>query len=266
MREGERLAVIGFGAIGAALTNSLNRHPNGPFVGAILSRRQPQIDVIPTPRHFQSLDSLVDWRPNLVVECAGHSAVKEYLPSLLEAGVDVILSSVGALVDEAEVEKLTVAADRGDANLFVVSGAIGGIDALRAASYGGLDEVIYVGRKPSKAWVGTPAAKLVNLDKLKIPTIVYEGTAREAAALYPRNANVTAIVALAGVGFDKTRVRLVADPTIQTNVHELKASGKFGHFCIHMENAALPDNPRSSGLAALSIEHAVRNHYRHLKI
>ena len=266
MRDRDRVAVIGFGAIGTALTKALNRDRNAPSVGAVLHRRAPQADAFPNPHHFQSLADLMDWHPSLVVECAGHAAVREYLPSLLEAGIDVILASVGALADTIVAEKLAAAAEKGNAQLIAVSGAIGGIDALRAASLAGLDEVTYVGRKPSRAWADTPAAEQVNLETLAKPMVVFEGTAREAARLYPRNANVTATVALAGLGFDKTRVRLVADPAIQLNIHELDASGMFGRFSIRVENAALPDNPRSSNLAALSIEHAVRNHFRHLKI
>jgi len=261
----DRVAAIGCGAIGMALIEALNRDPGAPSVGALLYRRV-QRNTFPDLQHFQSLAGLLAWRPSLAVECAGHAAVGEYLPPLLEAGIDVILASVGALADAAVAEKLAAAAEKGNARLVVVSGAIGGIDALRAARHAGLDQVTYVGRKPPKAWAGTPAAQSVDLEALTEATTVFEGTAREAARLYPRNANVTATVAFAGLGLDRTQVHLIADPATALNIHELDAAGAFGRLNLRLENAALPGNPRSSHLASLSLEHAVREHFRHIKI
>jgi aspartate dehydrogenase len=124
---------------------------------------------------------------------------------------------------------------------------------MQAAKTGGLDEVTYIGRKPPKGWKGSPAEEKLDLETLAAETTHFKGTAREAALAYPKNANVAAAVALAGAGFEDTHVKLIADPGITANVHEVYARGAFGTFSFHIEGHALPDNPRSSALAAMSV-------------
>ena len=104
---------------------------------------------------------------------------------------------------------------------------------------------------------GSPAEDRLDLDTLDQAATHFEGSARQAATLYPKNANVAAAVALAGAGFEATKVRLIADPGVAANIHEVKASGAFGSFTFHIEGRALPDNPRSSALAAMSVVAAI---------
>ncbi len=124
----------------------------------------------------------------------------------------------------------------------------------------------YVGRKPPAAWKDTPAETLLDLARLDRPATFYEGSAASAARDYPKNTNVTAAVALAGIGFDRTSVRLIADPTATGNVHEVEATGAFGSFHIVLNNKPLPDNPKTSWLAALSVEQAVLRHFSALEV
>ncbi len=260
-----RIAVLGLGAIGRQVLRSLQDRLRPAADYAVFRRSAPDGDGprgAGDVRQFSTIDALLDWRPTLAIECAGHAVVGSAVPELLRAGADVVLVSVGALSDAAVQERIERAAQAGNARCLTVAGAIGGLDALDAARHAGLDAVAYTGRKPPAAWKGTPAEARVDLDALSAPAIVFEGSAREAARRYPKNANVTAAVALAGVGFDATRVRLVADPGSAVNRHELQASGAFGRFSIVLENHPFPENPKTSWLAALSIEAELRRYLR----
>ncbi len=197
--------------------------------------------------------------PDLALECAGHEAVTTFVADLLRKGVDTIIASVGALAEPGLPERLEAAATEGDAQLVLVPGAIAGIDALSAARVRSLDAVTYTGRKPPQGWLGTPAESKVDLRALREATVIFEGNAREAARLYPKNANVAAMVALAGIGMERTRVALIADPAVTRNMHKVRATGEFGELELEVANNPLPANPKTSALAAYSIVRAINN-------
>ncbi len=189
----------------------------------------------------------------LAVDCAGHSALHEYGTAILSSGIDLVTVSSGALADASLFDSLADAAQQGNAQLRVVSGAIGALDALAAAGTGKLSSVTYRGRKPPRGWRGSAAEDKVDLDALSEATVHFSGDARSAALEYPKNANVAASVALAGIGFDATRVELIADPDAARNIHEIVAEGDFGRFEFRIEGKSLPDNPRSSAITAMSV-------------
>lgn len=201
-------------------------------------------------------------RPDVVAECAGHGAVEDNGPSVLKAGCDLIIASVGALADATLLDHLqTAAAMAGAGQLVVPSGAIGGIDILAAARLSGLTSVNYTGRKPPQAWSGTPAEAQFDLSGLDAPMIIFQGSARDAARSFPKNANVAATLALAGLGMDRTTVTLVADPTTGENVHEFTIASAAVEATVRLVGKPSPRNPKTSQTTALSIARAVLNRH-----
>jgi aspartate dehydrogenase len=199
------------------------------------------------------LTGLLGDTPDLVVECAGHGAVRQYCAATLVEGIDFLAVSTGAFADESLHEAACAAAKEGGAQLFLSAGAVGGIDVLTAAALSGLTSVVYTGRKPPLAWRGTPAERLLDLAALREATTFFEGSARDAATDYPQNANVAATVALAGAGFAATKVRLIADPGIARNIHEITVESGCANFTIRLEGKASPANPKTSLTAGFSL-------------
>ena len=242
------VGIIGDGAIAQYVTQALAAR--GHKVAAVLMRPERVAEM--PDLYVGSVAELPD-RLRVMIDCAGHQALAAHGPAILTRGMDVITLSLGALADDTLATALDAAARKGAARLHLASGAIGALDCLSAARVGTMERVEYVGRKPPKGWRGSPAEDVLDLANLQNATAHFEGSARAAALAYPKNANVAAAVALAGVGFDATQVSLVADPAIDQNIHQVTASGDFGSFTFQITGNALPDNPRSSALAAMSV-------------
>jgi aspartate dehydrogenase len=205
------------------------------------------------------LAGLLADEPDVVAECASHVAVREYGPAILATGCDLVVISIGSLSDDGLRMRLEQAAAKGGGRVVLPAGAIGGIDALAAARLSGLESVVYTGRKPPKAWRGTPAETLLDLDALKEPAVFFEGHARKAAQDYPFNANVAATLALAGIGFEKTQVRLIADPGVTRNVHEFAVRSACGDFTMKLEGRPSAANPKTSLMAGYSMARELLN-------
>src|SRR5947207_8851525 len=198
--------------------------------------------------------ALIAARPAAVVEAASHDAVREHLVALLEAGIGVVVLSIGALADDRLRYAAEDAARRSGALLYVPSGGIGGLDALKTACLAGVDEVTIQVAKPPAAWKGIPFVERsgVALDRLKGPVTLFEGPARAGVPHFPQNVNIAAVLALAGIGMDRTRLKVVADPALTLNTHTIRVAGASGRFTVVLENVPAPENPKTSWLACYS--------------
>ena len=200
------------------------------------------------------IDGLVPQYPEVVVEAASHEAVRRYGIPLLKGGVSLIVLSAGALSDDSLRVALERAAAKHHAMLYVPSGGIGGLDALKAACLAGVEEVTIAVTKPPRAWKGIPYVERlgVDLDALSEPFTLYDGTAREGVPHFPANVNIAAVLSMAGIGFDRTRMKAVADPRLKHNTHYLEIRGNSGNISLKFENVPSPDNPKTALLACYS--------------
>ncbi len=241
------VVLIGFGAIGQAICRRL-QSSSLITVSHVVVRAVGVSDAMAAIEEMRVPIRVVTEVPlgaQLCLECAGHEALGTHVMEALRRGVECAVLSTGALAEPGLPERLSDAALQGGTQVHLLSGAIGGMDAIAAARLGGLDEVTYTGRKPPSSWAPAP----VSSQKI---TVILQATAREAARLYPKNANVAATIALAGLGLDKTHVRLISDPSVTTNVHEIRAKGAFGEMRIEFRGKPLADNPKTSALTVLS--------------
>src|SRR5687767_2328474 len=254
-----RIAVIGGGTIARLVLEHLRGGALGTFeVVGLLGRPGGAPRARELAREFgvhyvEERQALIAARPQAVIEAASHEAVREHLVALLEAGIGVVVLSAGALVDDALRLAAEAAARRGTL-LYVPSGGIGGLDALKTACLAGVDEVSIQVAKPPAAWRGIPYVDQlgVDLDGLRHPETLFEGPAREGVPHFPQNVNIAAVLSLAGIGMDRTRLRVVADPALTLNTHTIRISGACGRMTLVLENVPAPENPKTSWLACYS--------------
>ena len=253
-----RIACIGWGAISRSAAQLLEGTP--VEIVAVAVRSKGTRDDLPAGATIiMGPDELAGTDAALVVEAASHESVAQWGRPALAAGMDFIVSSVSAFADADLLEELRDLATRNDAQLEIHAGALGGVDALSAARLLGIDRVEHRIIKPPRSWCDTPAEELCDLGGLTEATAFFSGTASDAASEFPKNANVAMTTALAGIGPDKTRITLVADPDATTNRHEISASGAFGELAVTMSNKALEANPKTSAMTALNLVRAIQN-------
>jgi aspartate dehydrogenase len=227
---------------------------NADSLKSMLRRNNPEI--------YVDFDTFIDSSVNIVVEAASQQATKKFGRAIVEKGKDLMIMSVGALVDGVFLTELLdiIETKDGRNKIYIPSGAIAGIDAIRSVRHV-IDSIILNTTKNPKALAGAPffATSNIRLDTITNITTIYEGSAAEAVKLFPANVNVAAVLSLAGIGADKTRVKIVADPNTNTNNHEILATGSFGEIKIAVNNTTAPGNPKTSFLAVLSAIECLRS-------
>ncbi|RFB15207.1 aspartate dehydrogenase [Bacillus sp. HNG] len=242
------IGVIGAGAIATFLLKEINQSQHENLrIKSILVRNKEKYGVLESNfgvRLFTDLNTFLDSEIDIVVEAANIHAVKTMLPSVVKKK-DVVLISVGALADEALLTELSNLVKEYKNAIHLPSGAIGGLDLLQNANaLGKVNSVSLTTRKP--------ASSLID-EGINEARVVFEGKAIDAIKKFPKNVNVSIVLALAGVGIEKTTVCLVADPHIEKNIHQVDIKGEFGEATFSITNHPLPDNPKTSYLAAMSI-------------
>ena len=205
--------------------------------------------------NFFASDS--DW--SLCIEAAGQPAVRQYGKRCLEMGRDLMITSIGSLTDDDLYNDLRIAAEANGSRLILCTGSMPALDWMGSAALEDCAQVKVTQIKPPRAWLGTPAeANHPDLLTLSEPRVLFEGSSREAASTFPKNANVAAMLALATAGLDETEAILVADPRATGNRVELSFRGAAGNISVQVEAAPSKTNPRTSAIVALSVVKAVR--------
>ena len=269
MPENVKIGLIGCGSMGSELARAVKRGDAGTAeIIGIFDECAPGRNALAkelgegdgtTPVEADTVTDLVALPGlDLIVECASQVAVVAHAETVLGAGKSMLVMSSGALTSPEFMRTISEAASKSGASIYVPSGAVGGIDTLRAAK-SLLEEVTIVSTKPPIALSGAPGFADWEDVEISEPTVIFEGTAAEAVGLFPANVNVAATVSLAGIGPDATKVKVVADPDSPGNVHEINAVSRAGKFSFRFENVPHETNPKTSFLAVLAAIETLRS-------
>ncbi|HEY2917588.1 MAG TPA: aspartate dehydrogenase [Candidatus Binatia bacterium] len=254
------IGIVGCGAICRALLRAVESGKLPVRIAGVTSRTEKNarefLSAFKNPPAYLSLSELIA-ASDLILEAAGGKVVPELAEKVFAAGKDLMVISIGALLDHSEIiEKSRQTGCR----LYMPSGAIAGLDGIKSAAVGEIAHVTHTTRKPPEGLEGAPylVERGISLIGLQAEKEVFVGSAREACRGFPANVNVTAAVSLAGIGPDQTRVRIFAVPGLTRNCHDVEVEGEFGRLLVHIENIP-SENPKTGKLTALSIIRAVQD-------
>lgn len=258
---GIKIGIIGYGTACREVCTALDAGeiPGCALTSVLVRAPEKYAETPVADRVTSDLDAFLASGVQVVVEGAGHAAVKQVGPRALAAGADLVLSSVGALGDAHLYDEIMSLAATHGRRVYLPSCAIAGLDRIAAAREDGLQTVRLTTRKPVKAWRGTLAEEQVNLDTLTEPVSIFNGSARDSSRLFPESVNVSAALSLAGLGFDATEVEVIVDPTIEKNFHEVFAAGRFGEMRLQVQNTPSPNNPKTGFIVAMSLRKVLRS-------
>jgi len=255
----QSIGIVGCGAIGQALMRAADSGKLNVAVAGVTSRNEQRahefLGSLDNPPPYLDRQELIA-KADLLVETAGGHIVEELAKETFAAGKDLMVISIGALLEFPGI--IEEAREKG-CRLLAPSGAIAGLDALKAVK-DELESVVLVTTKNPNSLKGAPFFDNSDIDPEKIsePTVLFDGAAKEAVSLFPKNVNVSALLSLVGLGGNNTSVRVVADPNTDKNTHEINANGKFGNLKITVENVPDSTNPKTSRLATLSAVELLR--------
>lgn len=257
-----KIGIIGCGAIGSTLAKAAENFKEVEEIyifdkSHVCSRMMEEkfTKVI----SILSVEELIS-KSDFIAEAASQEAVALFAKKILESGKSILIMSVGALVDGSLREDLIKTAKQHNCRIYLPTGAICGIDGICSAASSEIEEVTLITRKPPGAFEDVDYVKDMGIDlgNLESPRVLFEGKASEAVKLFPKNVNVAATVSLAGIGFEKTNVKIVADPATDNNHHTIEVKGKFGRLRSEVDNVPFERNPKTSRMAAQSAISALK--------
>lgn len=255
-RKTIKIGIVGCGTIGLQVAKAIENDLSGKASLAAIC----DIDKTQSEKFLSKLKSkplvcslkILIKRCDFIVEAASAKVSADVAEQALSAKKDILIMSVGGLL--AKSKGLFDLARKNNAHLYIPSGALAGLDGLKSASIAGVRKVTLTTKKAPKALEGAPylAENKIDLSSIKEEKTIFEGTVAEAVKGFPKNVNVAATLSLASLGPQNTRVKIVAVPGSDANVHEVEVEGEFGRLFARTENLPCPDNPKTSYLAALS--------------
>lgn len=267
-----KVGIVGCGAIGSSLARAVARDFKQQAKLVALFDLQPEKSR-KLSRRLSGGDGLVVrdirrliQRSELVIEAASAASSLSIAKEALSRGRDIMLMSIGGVINA--FTRLNLLAAKNNCRIFLPSGAIAGIDALKAAKAAGIKSVVLTTRKNPAAFknVRYVEAKGIKLDKIKGEKVLFYGSARQAVKNFPQNINVAAILSIAGIGQERTRVRIIASPEVKENVHEIEVVSRAGKVFTRTQNILHPDNPKTSYLAVLSAIATLKQIFTSVKI
>jgi aspartate dehydrogenase len=249
-----RMGIVGCGTIGAGIARAIEAGRIPAVLSGLHNRTKARAEAL--ARSLSPVPPVLDL-PDLIrtcdlaVEAATGASLEQIVPLCLQEGCDVFVISIGGLLNHPEWFQ---EAQRRGCRLLLPSGAIAGLDGVRGAAVGRVDSVTLTTRKPPRGLAGAPyiVERKVDLEALTEETLIFEGSAREACRGFPSNVNVSAALSLAGIGPDKTRVRIIAVPGGAFNQHRIEVRGEFGRLAVEVENVPSATNPRTGLLSIYS--------------
>jgi aspartate dehydrogenase len=249
-----RVAVVGLGAIGIRVVEALDQGIDGLVLAAVSvqnpAKHQARLAKLKNPPAMLPIEALSEVA-DLVIECAPSKLLRSIVAPFVTSGKTAVVLSVGALLEHDDLIEL---AKQNGGQIVVPTGALIGLDAVTAAAVGNIQSVRMITRKPVRGLAGAPyiVDNNIDIERITEPLKIFEGTAREAAKGFPANLNVAVALSLAGIGPDRTRLEIWADPALTRNVHRVEVESDSARFSVSIENVP-SENPRTGLITALSV-------------
>lgn len=262
-----RIAVAGLGAIGVDVVRALDQGIDGLTLVAVSAQNPDKhrgwLAELKSKPKLATIEELADVA-DIVVECAPSGVVRSIVAPVVERGKTAVVLSVGALLQN---EDLVDIAGRNGGQIIVPTGALIGLDAVTAAALGTIHSAKLVTRKPIAGLLGAPhlVENNIRIEGITEPLLIFQGTARDAAKGFPANLNVAVALSLAGIGPDRTRVEIWADPTVTRNTHRIEIDSDSARFSMMIENIP-SENPKTGRITALSVIACLRKLRASLRI